>query len=397
MNESDNGYSAADQSSVEQLNPHYLVVRACQLEGNYNSEKAAGSWPISVARVSRGWGNITETDWPTKAEGSPERTPEPPDLDEKAKRFRIHHYQRVRSLPECLVMLGHRRPVQVAVEITEQWFDAEDGIIELPDSNHEIVRTHSVVILGFDFRGPMLIFANSWGEDWGNYGCGYLPFEYFENHVFDAWAGCGVCVRPPWFSDGATGLRKWTWPDPLGNECHGGGMLWGIDYYDATNDDRLGWAFAVQRDGYLDIEELFVKPTHRRQGIATQLIDGILDLAELNRRRIRMWIPLGDWNEETTPAVERITTKLGLTLFDTSERWAMAVGLDKSEFDHPIFRRRHPDFAMPPAVNWSKVIPPRPESVRRKKKGEKVVKKPPPGSTTSQTGPRMSAGPENGP
>jgi len=294
-------------------------------------------------------------------------------------------------------MLGHTCPISIALDITDQWFDAEAGIVTLPGSKNEIIGTHAVSVLGFDLSLPALFFVNSWGSEWGNHGSGYLPFEYFDKHVFDAWAVHGFGARPPWFSGNATDLFRWVQPDPLGHSSHGGDMLWGFDFYDGKNDDRLGWAFVVHRDGYLDIEELFVKPTHRRQGIGTRLIDRILELAEKERRRVRMWLPLGDWNEETIPVIERVAAKLGLTLCDTDKRWAVAVGLDKSEFDQPMFRRRHPDFSVPSPANWSKVLPPRPASIRREKKEDKVIKKPRPGSTTSQTGPRKSAGPENDP
>ena len=56
-------------------------------------------------------------------------------------------------------------------------------------------------------------------------------------------------------------------------------MLFGFDFYDGQDNDRLRISVCCAADGYLDIEELFVE-RHRRQGIGTHLIDGILELAE---------------------------------------------------------------------------------------------------------------------
>jgi GNAT superfamily N-acetyltransferase len=399
VNDPPDANSVPDEHASGRINPFYNVVRSCQLEGTYNADKEPnGGWPISGLRVSRGWGNVLESDWPMSVGDVPWPIPEPPPgVDEKAKRLRLHHYQRVRSLSQCLKILGHECPVGITLEITDQWSDAENGIIMLPGSKEEIVAVHCITVVGFDLRLSALTFVNSWGKEWGNHGFGYLSFQYFEDHVIDAWASYGIGVRAPWFNGKTADYFSWVWPDPLGHSGLGGDLLMGFDFYDGKNDDRLGWAFVVRRDGYLDVEELFVKPTHRRKGIGTRLIDGILELAEKERRRVRMWVPHGDWNAESISVLERVSAKLGLTLFDTNERWARAVGLDKSEFDHPIFRHRHPDFAAPPLANWLKVTPRRPASTRRKKKGDKDTKSPRPGSTTSQTGPRMSIEPEDDP
>jgi len=45
---------------------------------------------------------------------------------------------------------------------------------------------HAVPIEGYDTNG--FFFRNSWGQDWGNNGCGYLPFSGW-NRVVEAWVG----------------------------------------------------------------------------------------------------------------------------------------------------------------------------------------------------------------
>jgi len=376
------------------LNPDYHFIRGRQLEGTYVGDKMLGVWQITGCRISRGWGGVTELDWPMRKSGdSPWPIPEPPGLDEKAKRLRSHHYQRVRSLTECLLMLGHGIPVQIAVEITDQWFDALNGFIDFPQSSDEIIDAHSVSVFGFDLSMRCLLFANSWGPDWGVQGHGFLPFAYCQKYVYDAFVTLGYGEQLP--RQPGQGMRPGLWSclDPIGRSLHGSSALWGVDIFDEAIDDRLGWAFVVQRDGYLEVEELFVKPAHRRKGIASALAVAILELAERERRRVRMWIPHGDWTPENSVAVTSIAAKLGLNVFDSSHRWASAVALDASEFDRPGFRLREPDFVSPVPADPHKRLLPRPGSVRRKK-GQKK-EKPRPGSTTSQTGPRKTVESEN--
>jgi len=45
---------------------------------------------------------------------------------------------------------------------------------------------HGVSIEGYDSNG--FFFRNSWGTDWGNNGCGYLPFIEWSR-VVEAWVG----------------------------------------------------------------------------------------------------------------------------------------------------------------------------------------------------------------
>jgi len=45
---------------------------------------------------------------------------------------------------------------------------------------------HAVSIEGYDING--FFFRNSWGTDWGNNGCGYLPFIDWSR-VVEAWVG----------------------------------------------------------------------------------------------------------------------------------------------------------------------------------------------------------------
>jgi len=176
----------------EVLNSLYGFVRARQLEGTYPGDKSTGTWSITPLRVLCGWGAVTEDEWPSPSDWPPN---EPPELDAKAKARRLHHYQRVRSVGECCVVLGHLRPVQVTLEI-------------------------------------------------------------------------------------------------LGNE------------------------------------ELFVRPRFRRRGIATRLAERLIGLSAACRRPLRMWIPFADWTESNIASIDKVIARLGLSLFHSKARWAVAMAVD---------------------------------------------------------------------
>jgi len=75
--------------------------------------------------------------------------------------------------------------------------DAEKngGILPYPSAQESIVGGHSVLVVGFDDekvaknprdnnskKGCFLI-RNSWGESWGEYGYGWIPYEYFISNA----------------------------------------------------------------------------------------------------------------------------------------------------------------------------------------------------------------------
>jgi len=69
------------------------------------------------------------------------------------------------------------------------------------DQDHDF---HAVSIEGYDTNG--FFFRISWGADWGNNGCGYLPFIDWSR-VVEAWIG--VSRRPRLNKPRVSGGPQW--------------------------------------------------------------------------------------------------------------------------------------------------------------------------------------------
>jgi GNAT superfamily N-acetyltransferase len=323
----DIGMRASPAAALERISSQYSFVRGRQLEGTYPGDAQTGTWLITAMRVFCGWGAVTEADCPRTMSGKTWPPPEPPGLDAKAKALRTHHYQRVRSAYECCIILGHMLPVNAAFEITDQWFSARNGVIDMPRTVEPIVGSHCVLLIGFDSLQSGFVFVNSWGKRWGNRGLGLLPLEYFDKYLVSAWTARGVGPLPRFYACQGIQTVSWGLLDFLGNSLHGGDLIHGREVYDGTNDERIGWTFAVHREGFLDVEELFVRPQYRGRGHGNQLVEMLLELAAKLKRPLRLWVPFADWTPSNLPAVERIVEKLGLGLFHADVRWAAAMAL----------------------------------------------------------------------
>jgi len=325
-----------------QLSSKYFISRAGRLEGTYpGSPRGEGGWLVSAQRVMVGWGMVSEDDWP--GHPSQENPPfvEPPGIDAKAKANRVHSYERVRTAEQCFRVMLRRRPVLVAVEITEQWFDAPRGVIELPESRDAIIGAHAFAIIGYSAEKDGFEFVNSWGREWGEQGFGVLPPEYFDQHFLEAWTNTLVAPMPTPHHIGTEVLR-WQSPDLV----YEGMKQFGVEIRDTGRDERIGWAFAVLRDGYLDVEELFVKPQYRRHGYGRQLAENVRQLSWHVGRSVRLWVPFADYEPNNFPALARIAETLGVELAESGVRWAALKGM-ASENASRLF--------IPPSIGGSEI------------------------------------------
>src|SRR5262245_16962734 len=276
----------------------------------------AGVWPITDLRVRRGWGMVLEEDWPQVA--GPEEWPpvEPPGLDEKAKRLRVLSYQRVRSAQECRAAIAAYRPVGAAFQITSQWFDAPQGVIPMPNEKAKIEGSHFVSIAGFSDAERAFYFDNSWGEEWGRQGRGQLSYEFFDRWMIDAWIMEGIGQYPPFATHPGIQELVWGIPDFMGRIVHV------REYYDKSSDERMAWTFIVEREGFLDVEELFVRPQFRRQGYGSRLMLSLQELAHVARCPLRFWVPFADCAPGNLAIFERMLQQVGHSLHQTKIRWA---------------------------------------------------------------------------
>jgi C1A family cysteine protease len=58
----------------------------------------------------------------------------------------------------------------------------------MPTPGDQKLGGHAVLIVGYDDTKKCLIVRNSWGENWGDKGYFYLPYQFVINgFAFDFW------------------------------------------------------------------------------------------------------------------------------------------------------------------------------------------------------------------
>lgn len=277
-------------------------------------EVDSGAWQISWFRIAKGWGQLPSAFWPdTHDRVIP---PEPANVDAVAKHSRLFHYQRLRTEFECLYAVTSNRPTTVVLEIGKSWKkeNAIGGRISL-NANDEPHLVHSIGLPFVDLEDGCFPFRNSWGEDWGYRGFGFLPFGYLSRHMVEAWTQPLVSpTTAPAHPGIHMGMRE--------GEDSKLGKTWVFEIYDGDNDVMAGWAFGIRKNVSFDIEEFFVRPDYRRRGLGAELGSELLKLQATLKVPIRFWIPWGDHVDRNAPALLAWASKLGLTLEPAGVRWA---------------------------------------------------------------------------
>ena len=335
-------------SSARQPSRLYGFVRGRQLDGTYPGDRATGIWGTTGMRIARGWGSVSEDDWPYSA-GLEQWPPvEPPGLDEKAKRNRIQYYQRIHDALECKWAIMNWGPVQASFEVTEQWFNAKDGIIEMPNEKTPFIGSHCVSFTGYSDEEEMFNFANSWGEEWGQGGFGKLPYDYFDKWMLDIYTRAPRRFAFPPIAPGPIAEISWVGNDFAERPFHV------LDIYDPATDERMARAFALPGESLLFVEELFVRPQYRRRGYGTRLLRGFHNLARKANLPLRILVPFADCGADNLKAAEQLFAKEGYFLTASDFRWAPYMAMRKPEFVRipppPALVRRRDDKTLAAAV-----------------------------------------------
>lgn len=163
------------------LSPRYLYHHCKEIDRRPDEE---GTTIRSAMKVLKNLGVCLEKLWPyiPLKEGNPE-----PGVNENAAQYKEKTYARIRSISEVKRTLIVHGPCVVGIICFPSIMETTKGYIPMPKLGEKPEGGHALCIVGYDDRKSLFKFKNSWGEDWGDKGYGYLSYEYMENYMMDAW------------------------------------------------------------------------------------------------------------------------------------------------------------------------------------------------------------------
>jgi len=115
----------------------------------------------------------------------------PAALDAEAAKHQILIYYRCPDINQVCASIAQGFPVVGGFRCPKSLFSDETtktGVIPF-DPVKGFRGGHAVLFTGYDDKKKLLQFQNSWGEDWGDKGYGYLPYQYVERgYADDFWS-----------------------------------------------------------------------------------------------------------------------------------------------------------------------------------------------------------------
>lgn len=304
----------------------YSYLRLLELEGRHPED--AGCWSVTVQRLQRGEGILDESE-PDFLVAIPDAgvLPSSPIIShDRISSRRTFWYKRIRSASECESLLADNPGIEVgpvALRLTAGWIHPESGYISSPQLGEPLIDiTHAVKIFNRVSGRRLFVFANSWGVEWGYGGFGKLPYDYFDRYVFECWHSIFLPQDMRSFRSKKLpkrGSQSWSGLDEQGRK------VYGFEIGDPTTDERHGWAFAIEREGRLEVEELFVRHDFRGLGIGRWLAERIAELAKIKAVPIAVWVSFADSKREsepTYPMLLAIARILGVRFQKSSVNWA---------------------------------------------------------------------------
>ena len=135
-------------------------------------------------------GACTEKSWPYLIERFTHK-PKPYCIKSALKR-RTSGYQRVPiTFDKIKMALAEDYPIIGGFYVYPSYFNKsteKTGEVPIPTSKMKCIGGHAILIVGYDDVQRRLKFRNSYGEEWGDGGYGYLPYSYVvRGDVDDFW------------------------------------------------------------------------------------------------------------------------------------------------------------------------------------------------------------------
>lgn len=114
----------------------------------------------------------------------------PSDAFAEAMHYKISEAKEIpTTLASMKSCLAEGFPIIFGLKLTKKFFSpGPNGVISTPDPSDPKSAEHglhAMLIVGYSDKEEVFIVRNSWGEDWGDKGYCYIPYDYAANEEFN--------------------------------------------------------------------------------------------------------------------------------------------------------------------------------------------------------------------
>lgn len=182
-----------EYKNIVGLSPRYIYSLCKKYDGSPDEE---GTYPRIAMKMLLKYGTPPEDYWPYK----PHQADKPKTgADKAAAKYKVKAYARLKTMIEMKRSLVVNGPFLAGVDVYDSWFTDKvnkTGMIPMPKKRDFYQGGHAICIAGYDDAKRLFKFKNSWSDDWGDNGYGYLTYDYMKQYCLDAWSATDLIENP---------------------------------------------------------------------------------------------------------------------------------------------------------------------------------------------------------
>jgi len=176
----------ADRTKFTDLSRLFVYYNARLLDNI--PEEDVGAYVRDGIKAVNKYGICSESIWPYLVE----KFAYAPSIQsyEDARSRIIKKYYRLKNVKDMVDALNADLPVVTSFNVYDSFSDLEyskNSILSMPRSNENLIGGHAVTFVGYDLSKKLFLARNSFGEDWGDLGYFWVPFDYAEKDFMDSW------------------------------------------------------------------------------------------------------------------------------------------------------------------------------------------------------------------
>ena len=177
----------ADRKKFTDLSRLFVYYNARLLDNSVDED--VGAYVRDGIKAVNKYGVCSELAWPYLIE----RFANPPSTQsyEDALGRLIKKYYRIENIKDIVDALNSDNPVVTSMNVYDSFYDLDYGnktVLPMPKASENIIGGHAVTFVGYDLPKKLFLARNSFGEDWGEEGYFWVPFDYAERDFMDNWA-----------------------------------------------------------------------------------------------------------------------------------------------------------------------------------------------------------------